>query len=101
MHRCGRRQCRSGCWRNPEANTKTAVFAPLLLDLADMNVTDLGSGSNVCAATRLRVDLAFLTDTNEPDPAAAHRGTHILGFDQCRISDQFLIGNPARENRMI
>ncbi len=71
--------------RRPEADAEAPVLAALLLDLADMDLADLGGRVHMRAAAGLAVDRRVLADADQPDlarcPTAAARSSTSPGPD--------------------
>ena len=84
-----------------ETNAEAAVFAPLLLNLADVYLADLARSNNMRSAAGLAVDRGVVTDAHEPNPSRTGWRTNVLRFNETRIGRQLLLGYPAGENRIV
>src|SRR5690606_25516539 len=87
--------------RRPEPDAEAPVLPALLLDLADMDLADLAGPSNMCASAGLAVNGGVFADAHQPDAPRSARRPDILGFDQARVGRQFVIRDPANEDRVV
>src|SRR5690606_25032282 len=78
-----------------------AVLPPLLLDLTDMDLADLAGTGDMRAAAGLTVYRGIVAYADEAYAASPDGRPDILRLHQDRICGKLLVGDPARENRMI
>src|SRR5690606_15718954 len=92
---------RSGRRERTKAQAESTVLTALLLDLADVNLTDFPSPRHMRTTARLAVDHGILPDAGEPDLPGAGGRTHILRLHEPRVCLQFLLAYQPDKDRVI